>query len=280
MNRLVAAAAAGALALAALPTPDAAAQDLPKETTDAHGETFYLNDEGTHYVTDIQEAAQPYAELDSTQQEKAVAIADAAVAGLIETGIIREANVPAPSLDDDTTTPAPASTPASESASTSETTPPSETASVPVATPSGEAPAELPLGSSNVDPEALAPIANGLVKFPPVLTIDDVTYYLNKNGHTFVADILRVNADVTPEEVEASDVLVAKYAGEVARQGAEAARAAGEPVDETLEVAPADTDRGLAAETGSNILVRTLFALALASVLGAAFFAFARRRLV
>lgn len=267
MNRLVAAAAAGALALAALPTPDAAAQDLPKETTDAHGETFYLNDEGTHYVTDIQEAAQPYAELDSTQQEKAVAIADAAVAGLIETGIIREANVPAPSLDDDTTTP-------------TETTPPSETASAPVATPSGEAPAELPLGSSDVDPAAVAPIANGLVKFPPVLTIDDVTYYLNKNGHTFVADILRVNADVTPEEVEASDVLVTKYAGEVARQGAEAARAAGEPVDETLEVAPADTDRGLAAETGSNVLVRTLFALALASVLGAAFFAFARRRLV
>ena len=257
MNRLVAAAAAGALALAALPTPNATAQDLPKETTDAHGETFYLNDEGTHYVTDIQEAEQPYAELDSTQQEKAVAIADAAVAGLIETGIIREANVPAPSLDDDTTTP-------------TETTPPSETA--PVATPSGEAPAELPLGSSDVDPAAVAPIANGLVKFPPVLTIDDVTYYLNKNGHTFVADILRVNADVTPEEVEASDVLVTKYAGEVARQGAEAARAAGETVD--------DADRGLAAETGSNTLVRALFALALASVLGAAFFAFARRRLV
>ena len=103
MNRLVAAATVGALALAALPTPDAAAQDLPKETTDARGETFYLNDEGTHYVTDIQEAAKPYAELDSTQQEKAVDIADAAVAGLIETGIIREANAPEPSLDDDTT---------------------------------------------------------------------------------------------------------------------------------------------------------------------------------
>lgn len=260
MNRLVAAATAGALALAALPTPDAAAQDLPKETTDARGETFYLNDEGTHYVTDVQEAAKPYAELDSTQQEKAVDIADAAVAGLIETGIIREANAPEPSLDDDTTTPP------------SEVTPASEITPVPVATPSGEAPAELPLGSSDVDPEALAPIANGLVNFPPVLTIDDVTYYLNKNGHTFVADILRVNADVTPEEVEASDVLVTKYAGEVARQGTEAARAAGEPVD--------DADRGLAAETGSNTLVRALFALALASVLGAAFFAFARRRLV
>ena len=252
MNRLVAAAAAGALALAALPTPDAAAQDLPKETTDASGETFYLNDEGTHYVTDIQEAAQPYAELDSAQQEKAVDIADAAVAGLIETGVIREANAPEPSLNDDTTTP------------------PSEVA------PSDETPAELPLGSSDVDPAALAPIANGLVKFPPVLTIDDVTYYLNKNGHTFVADILRVNADVTPEEVEASDVLVTKYAGEVARQGAEAARAAGETVAADTD----DTDRGLAAETGSNTLVRALFALALASVLGAAFFAFARRRLV
>lgn len=273
MNRLVAAATVGALALAALPTPDAAAQDLPKETTDARGETFYLNDEGTHYVTDIQEAAKPYAELDSTQQEKAVDIADAAVAGLIETGIIREANAPEPSLDDGTTTPT-ETTPA-------ETTPPSETASAPVATPSGETPAELPLGSSDVDPEAVAPIANGLVKFPPVLTIDDVTYYLNKNGHTFVADILRVNADVTPEEVEASDVLVTKYAGEVVRQGTEAARAAGEPVDDTDDTDDTDdADRGLAAETGSNTLVRALFALALASVLGAAFFAFARRRLV
>ena len=265
MNRLVAAAAAGALALAALPTPDAAAQDLPKETTDAHGETFYLNDEGTHYVTDIQEAAKPYAELDSTQQEKAVAIADAAVAGLIETGIIREANAERP-------TPAPAEQSKAEAEAAKEATKGETTTAAPVATPADEAPAELPLGSSSIDPAALAPVANGLVKFPPVLTIDDVTYYLNKNGHTFVADILRVNADVTPEEVEASDVLVTKYAGEVARQGAEAARAAGETVDET--------DRGLAAETGSNTLVRALFALTLASVLGAAFFAFARRRLV
>lgn len=274
MNRLVAAAAAGALALAALPTPDAAAQDLPKETTDAHGETFYLNDEGTHYVTDIQEAAKPYAELDSTQQEKAVAIADAAVAGLIETGIIREANAERP-------TPAPAEQSKAEAEAAKEATKGETTTAAPVATPADEAPAELPLGSSSIDPAALAPVANGLVKFPPVLTIDDVTYYLNKNGHTFVADILRVNADVTPEEVEASDVLVTKYAGEVARQGAEAARAAGEDVEavEDAEAALA-ADRGLAAETGSNALVRALFALLLASVAGVAFFVLARRRLV
>lgn len=274
MNRLVATAAASALMLVALPTPDAVAQDLPKETTDARGETFYLNDEGTHYVTDIQEVAKPYAELDSAQQEKAVAVVDAAVAGLIETGVIREANAATPTL-------APAEQSEAEAEAVKEATRGEATTSAPVATSAGDAPVELPLGSSSIDPAALAPIANGLVEFPPVLTIDDATYYLNKNGHTFVSDILRVNADVTPEEIEASDVLVTKYAGEVARQGTEAARAAGEDVEgiEDAEAASA-ADRGLAAETGSNSVVRALFALLVASVLGAAVFAFARRRLI
>ena len=96
-----------------------------------------------------------------------------------------------------------------------------------------------------------------------------------------------------------SDGLVAKFAGEIARQGIEAARAAGDlNVDvapaapyaaerggaETVDAAAADTaataQRGLAAETGSNTLVRALFALLLASVLGTGVYAFARRRLI
>lgn len=283
MNRLLAAAAAGALALAALPMTNANAQDLPKETKDARGETYFLNEEGTHYVPDAQEALKPFAQLDSAQQEKAVAIVDAAVAGLIDTGVIRDAQ---------TSVQAPAPAPAPELSE-------EEKAEAQAGGEATQAPAEKPLGADNVDPVNPDPVANGLVKFPPVATLDGVTYFLNKNGHTFVADVLRVNSDVTPEEIALSDGLVAKFAGEIARQGIEAARAAGDlNVDvapaapyaaerggaETVDAAAADTaataQRGLAAETGSNTLVRALFALLLASVLGTGVYAFARRRLI
>ena len=288
MNRLLAAAAAGALALAALPMTNANAQDLPKETKDARGETYFLNEEGTHYVPDAQEALKPFAQLDSAQQEKAVAIVDAAVAGLIDTGVIRDAQ---------TSVQAPAPAPAPELSEEEKAE--AQSGGEATQAPAEKAPAEKPLGADNVDPANPDPVANGLVKFPPVATLDGVTYFLNKNGHTFVADVLRVNSDVTPEEIALSDGLVAKFAGEIARQGIEAARAAGDlNVDvapaapyaaerggaETVDAAAADTaataQRGLAAETGSNSLVRALFALLLASVLGAGVFAFARRRLI
>ena len=170
-------------------------------------------------------------------------------------------------------------------------------------TPAADPVAEDALGAGDVEPTGDAPVASGLVEFPPVLTLDGTTYYLNKDGHTFVTDIDRVDADVTPEEVAASEALISANAGEIGRQGLEAARAAGEaeaeadaeaeaPAEapaETLAATPAEapaetqyaaTTRGLEAETGSNILVRAVFALLLASALGAGFFAFARRRLI
>ena len=170
-------------------------------------------------------------------------------------------------------------------------------------TPAADPIAEDALGAGDVEPTGDAPVASGLVEFPPVLTLDGTTYYLNKDGHTFVNDIDRVDADVTPEEVAASEALISANAGEIGRQGLEAARAAGEaeaeadaeaeaPAEapaETLAATPAEapaetqyaaTTRGLEAETGSNTLVRGVFALLLASALGVAFFAFARRRLI
>lgn len=170
-------------------------------------------------------------------------------------------------------------------------------------TPAADPIAEDALGAGDVEPTGDAPVASGLVEFPPVLTLDGTTYYLNKDGHTFVNDIDRVDADVTPEEVAASEALISANAGEIGRQGLEAARAAGEaeaeadaeaeaPAEapaETLAATPAEapaetqyaaTTRGLEAETGSNTLVRAVFALLLASALGAGFFAFARRRLI
>lgn len=275
MNRTTrAAAVATAAAAALLAVPVAAtAQDLPAETADARGEQYFLNEEGSHYVRTLQEAAQPYAQLDSGQQERAVAVADAAVAGLIGSGVIRDQ--PA---DQPTGEPVPTDPEATEA-----TEAPAETPTeAPV--PSPENAPEEPLGAEDVDPADDNPVAHGLVKFPPVLTLNGETFFLNKDGHTFVADVARVNADVTPEEAAESDAMIQANAGEIGRQGLEAARAAGEAVEAAVndEIASpyAAPARGLEAETGSNTVARALFALALASALGAGFFAFARRRLI
>ena len=271
MNRTTrAAAVATAAAAALLAVPVAAtAQDLPAETADARGEQYFLNEEGSHYVRTLQEAAQPYAQLDSSQQERAVAVADAAVAGLIGSGVIRDQ----PS-DQPTGGPVPTDPEVMEATETPAEAP----------APSPENAPEEPLGAEDVDPADDNPVAHGLVKFPPVLTLDGKTYFLNKDGHTFVADVTRVNADVTPEETAESEAMIQANAGEIGRQGLEAARAAGEAVEAAVndEIASpyAAPARGLEAETGSNTVARALFALALASALGAGFFAFARRRLI
>lgn len=274
MNRTTrAAAVATAAAAALLAVPVAAtAQDLPAETADARGEQYFLNEEGSHYVRTLQEAAQPYAQLDSGQQERAVAVADAAVAGLIGSGVIRDQPADQPTGEPVPTDP--------ETIETSVEAP----TEAPVEAPSPENAPEEPLGVEDVNPASEDPVAHGLVKFPPVLTLDGKTYFLNKDGHTFVADVTRVNADVTPEETAESEAMIQANAGEIGRQGLEAARAAGEAVEAAVndEIASpyAAPARGLEAETGSNTVARALFALALASALGAGFFAFARRRLI
>lgn len=200
-----------------------------------------------------QEAAQRYVQLDPEQQERAGTATDEAAAALVDAGVIRDQPTDQPTATEQT--------------------------------PATEHPAEDALGAGDVEPTGDAPVASGLVEFPPVLTLDGTTYYLNKDGHTFVTDVARVDADVTPEEVAASEALVSANAGEIGRQGLEAARAAGDTEAGVQAEAPAETQyaattRGLEAETGSNTLVRGVFALLLASALGAAFFAFARRRLI
>lgn len=255
-TRAAAVATAAAAALFAVPVA-ATAEDLPAETTDVSGEQYFLNEEGSHYVRTLQEAAQPYAQLDSGQQERAVAVADAAVAGLIGPDATRDQ---------------PADQPTGEPVPTDP-----EATEAPAPSPSPDRAPEEPLGAEDVNPASDDPVAHGLVKFPPVFTLDGETFFLNKDGHTYVADVTRVNADVTPEEAAASEAMIRANAGEIGRQGLEAARAAGEAVDESQIAAPA---RGLEAETGSNTVARALFALVLAGTFGAGFFAFARRRLV
>lgn len=284
MNRRIAhaaVAATAAVALTAAPAVTASAQEsLPAQTQDARGDTYYLNREGTYYVRTLQEAAKPYAQLDSAQQEKAVAVLDAAVAGLIGTGVIRDQ--PADQSTGATPAPVPTAAESQAPAAPESPAPATTTATATTATTASPDPAttakapEQAVGTSDVDPSNPAPVAAGLVKFPPVLVLAGTTYYLNKDGHTFVADISRVNADVTPEETAQSEALVQANAGEVGKQGLEAARAGGEADVAT----PYAAARGLEAETGSNTLVRALFALVLAGALGAAFFGVARRRLV
>ena len=72
-----------------------------------------------------------------------------------------------------------------------------------------------------------------------------------------------MNKQPTPEEKAKSDQLRAEHADEIAAQQVAAA-----------------ANRGVEAETGSNTIARALFALVIASVLGAAAFAAGRRFLV
>lgn len=96
------------------------------------------------------------------------------------------------------------------------------------------------------------------------IVIAGVTYYLNQDGQTLVGSSDRVNQEPTPEEKAESDRLRAEHGDEIAAQ----------------QEAAAEASRGVAAETGSNTLARTLFALLIAVVLGSAVFVAGRRFLV
>lgn len=116
-------------------------------------------------------------------------------------------------------------------------------------------------GGSSLSGGAIAGIAAAAL-IP--IVIAGVTYYLNQDGETLVGSSDRVNQQPTPEEKAESDRLRAEHADEIAAQ----------------EEAAAEPARGISAETGSNTLVRTLFALLIAVVLGSAAFVAGRRFLV
>ena len=115
--------------------------------------------------------------------------------------------------------------------------------------------------NAELSPGAIAGIAAAAIGIPVVIA--GVTYFLNQDGETLVGSSERVNQQPTPEEKEKSDQLRAEHADEIAAQQVAAA-----------------ANRGVEAETGSNTIARTLFALALASLLGAAAFLAGRRFLV
>ena len=117
-------------------------------------------------------------------------------------------------------------------------------------------------GSSDFDKKKLAWLA-----LPAALIIGGIVYHLMKDGKTYTPDEGRKNEDPTAEEKAASDKLLGENKDEVIAQGGQLAEGAD----------AAATDRGIAAETGSNAAARGLAALAVVAMVAAGAFAASRK---
>ena len=286
VRTLAAAAMAGAIAISVTPAADAQTNFDPTEIAtkaiEARFPAVIVAPNGTYYELvngEYKEAATTPAGAENAAK---VSLADngdivATLAdGSGETIVLGKAE---PAAESTTTTPqAPAPKATGEAAATATSTSTATTLTVPAGTDttvSATVDANLGgagagAGSSNgaageanaeLSPGAIAGIAAAAIGLP--IVIAGVTYFLNQDGETLVGSSERVNQQPTPEEKEKSDQLRAEHADEIAAQQVAAA-----------------ANRGVEAETGSNTLVRTLFALVIASVLGAAAFVAGRRFLV
>lgn len=130
-------------------------------------------------------------------------------------------------------------------------------------------------GETTVDPKDAAKAAAVIAGLGvgTAVIVNGIKYFVNKDKATLVPSEDRVNQEPTAEEKAKSDELKQNNADQIASQGGTdtGANAAGNA---------ADTNRGIGATTGNNSIAKGLISLALLSVLGAAVFAFGRRRLV
>lgn len=117
-------------------------------------------------------------------------------------------------------------------------------------------------GSSDSDKKKLAWLA-----LPAALIIGGIVWHLMKDGKTYTPDESRKNEDPTAEEKAASDKMLAENKDEVIAQGGQLAEGAD----------AAATDRGIAAETGSNAAARGLAALAVVAMVAAGAYAASRK---
>ncbi|MDK8791824.1 hypothetical protein [Corynebacterium sp. MSK039] len=117
-------------------------------------------------------------------------------------------------------------------------------------------------GDKDGDKKKLAWLA-----LPAALIIGGIVYHLMKDGQTYTPDEGRKNEDPTAEEKAASDKLLGENKDEVIAQGGQLAEGAD----------AAATDRGIAAETGSNAAARGLAALAVVAMVAAGAFAASRK---
>ncbi|WP_291314029.1 hypothetical protein [Corynebacterium sp. UBA2622] len=134
------------------------------------------------------------------------------------------------------------------------------------------------------------------VALPAILIIGGISWFLNNDGMTYMQSSSRTGETPTEQERASSMNMLSSNRSEVQRQssalgssalgssalGSSALGSSGQGSnngDQTQATAE-DEFRGIGAETGSNGFARGLFALLLASVLGAAAFHFGRKQLV
>ena len=119
--------------------------------------------------------------------------------------------------------------------------------------------------SSEFDTKKLAWLA-----LPAALVIGGVTWYLAKDGKTYVkSEAAAQNAEPSAEEKAASEQMLEANKDEVIAQG-------GKVAESTAEKTQVES-RGMSAETGSNTVARGVAALAIAAMIAAGAFA-ARRK--
>ncbi|WP_342318427.1 hypothetical protein [Corynebacterium mayonis] len=259
----VAASLAGALTLAPAGFTAFAQEELPAETAATTGEAYFLNSARTHYVPERDLVDKAFEELPSDLRERSVKVSDAAAAGLVEAGQEAERDAERPTRE---------------------------------VTEEGK-PMEVPFSADDVDPDSPHPVAAGLVALPSVVALEGKTYYLNADGETYVDSIDRIDKEPTQEEKDNTNRLLSDNGAEVGRQALAEAKAGGKEntaggglvgVSKTAgdahdmpqvqaPVAAAASERGMSAQTGDNTVPRALAALLVASVLGAAFYAYGRR---
>lgn len=144
-------------------------------------------------------------------------------------------------------------------------------------------------GSGNTpegkDPETGSSLTNGQIAgivagaLAGTLIIGGIVYKLvkDKQGNLVYVPENKAGQEPTAEDKAASDKLISENADEIKRQTASAEKMG----EEVVQIDGAEAaDRGVNAETGNNALAKGLIGLLLASIMGAAIFAYGRRQLV
>ncbi|WP_295805038.1 hypothetical protein [uncultured Corynebacterium sp.] len=131
-----------------------------------------------------------------------------------------------------------------------------------------------PVDDSDFDTKQLAWLA-----LPAALVIGGVTWYLAKDGKTYVKSQEEAQKDApSAEEKAASEQMLKENKDEVIAQGGKIADSTADKAQGQAESAGQSQSRGISAETGSNTVARGLAALAIAAMIAAGAFV-ARRKL-
>lgn len=286
----IAIALSGALALGVAPAADAQeAPGAPAATVNHEGATWYLHSNGQFYVND---AALVFTPADQIQDDKKIGL-DAVNAEGEET---------APAADEQAL-PLPAeitidgatwylhndkihyvkdrdkwNTPVAEIAE-------GDKIAIGDIDAAGEVEGDQTQGDANeggteLTPGQIAGIVAGVLA--GTLVIGGVVYKLvmDKNGKPVYVPEDKAGQEPSAEDKAASDKMISENADEIKRQTATAEKMGEEVVKVEGDAAGTDSERGVNAETGNNTIAKGLVGLLIASIMGAAIFAFGRRRLV